>query len=78
MKEIEQKADEIIKRYKTLLKNQRYEDDIDIVKQCAIQSVNHTIEVLNSANIRDDSQERMINRLLDEQIELKKILENRL
>jgi hypothetical protein len=75
MKELEQKADEMLRQ------NGHYADFYRVEKadiHLAIQSVNHTIEVLEGSNIQADNQERLINSLINEQIELKKILESRL
>ena len=78
MKELEQKADLLIQQ---LIKCVDYDfKDIliekEIIIQCAIQSVTHTIEVLENEN-KKLFQGTLLNEVINEQIELKKILENR-
>ena len=74
MKELEQKAEilRIIKKYR----DGEYLDVgvNEIYNLCAIQSVNHTIALLE----RMDKEIYNIEPYLHEQIELKKILESRL
>jgi hypothetical protein len=84
MKELEQKALDLIDKHLPNVRGaDRYNYNLEqmnvfIAKQHAIKSVTHTIEVLEGSNIQADNQERLINSLINEQIELKKILEGRL
>ena len=71
MKELDQKADEMLRQ------NGHYADFYRVEKadiHLAIQSVNYTIALLE----RMDKEIYNIEPYLDEQIEIKKILENRL
>ena len=84
MKELEQKADEMLRQ------NGHYADFYRVEKadiHLAIQSVSHTIETLEKQKERFERNglfessnhiEYELNRTINEQIELKKILENRL
>ena len=79
MKELEQKADELVSKHLPFAKTwDCYWDEPSEEKneiKSAIQSVNHTIVVLESIKhqIDEDNYQFIIN----EQIELKKILEGR-
>ncbi len=84
MKELEEKADELIDKFRKYVDSEGGETSFTYSKRqetknatkSAIQSVNHTIEVLESIKhqIDEDNYQFIIN----EQIELKKILEGRL
>lgn len=76
---IKEKADALIANQLSrliLIKSKRY-NMIDVIKH-TILSVEHTIEVLNNSNIKDDGQERLINGLIAEQTELLTELKSRL
>lgn len=90
MKELEQKAEQLIEKQRLYLEevysdaieyDQMKLDDKDIIHSC-IMGVNHTIESLEMVIQHDKKRYGITNRgakiELDEQIELKKILEGRL
>jgi hypothetical protein len=74
MKELEQKALDLL--YNHSIINPLHNDEEDI--KHAIQSVNHTIDILEKLQKVFKRGYLCVNELLDEQIELKKILEGRL
>jgi hypothetical protein len=82
MKELEQKAEQLIDKFRKYVDSEGGETSFTYSKrqetknatQCAIQSVTHTIALLE----RMDKEIYNIEPYLDEQIELKKILESRL
>ena len=84
MEELEQKADELIKKHLPFARtwdcywDEPSEEKNDI--KSAIQSVNYTIGVLERSisDIADLYDKDVISIYIDEQIELKKILEGRL
>jgi hypothetical protein len=79
--EIRMKARERIAVYENLLTNNGYYRDIMTAKCCAIQSVNHAINCLEAVIKHDKERYGITSRgasiQLDEQLELKKILEQR-
>lgn len=76
MKELEKKADELIDNYYWMF-GDGYTGTLHIL--CAIHSVKHAIEVLENLKEQlDIFKPYEVDIILDEQIELKKILENRL
>ena len=89
MKELEQKAEQLIEKQRLYLGevysdaieyDQMKLDDKDIIHSC-IMGVNHTIETLEKVLQEEKNLyggNRIISEHLDEQIELKKILEGRL
>jgi hypothetical protein len=90
MKELEEKADKLVEKFKSITsyKYQEYagahysifEHDKETLTQCAIQSVNHTIYTLKKLKkvMAYKVDALNIEEAINEQIELKKILEGRL
>jgi hypothetical protein len=87
MKELEQKAEQLIEKQRLYLEevysdaieyDQMKLDDKDIIHSC-IMGVNHTIETLNLAyqHITGLENKQDLAEIIEEQIELKKILEGR-
>ncbi len=83
MKDIEIKANGLIEFFWTEIEDNDYQTrkmSFNQATQCAIQSVNHTIEVLEKVkdDISDFWYKGNVIVAINEQIELKKILEGRL
>jgi hypothetical protein len=82
MKELEQKADELVSKHLPFAKTwdcywDKPSEEKNHIK-AAIQSVNYTIDILEKLQKVFKRGYLCVNELLDEQIELKKILESRL
>jgi len=83
--ETKKAADNLVESYWTdveeIVNNECIKMTFNMAVHCAIQSVNHTIEVLDELKMSMDGNNYALDDveiLLDEQLELKKILEGRL
>jgi hypothetical protein len=80
MKDLEKIADELVEKfvpYSDTL-NSGQEGEIINATQCAIESVNYTIETLNEIIKKEFIDDIALNNAIAEQLKLKKILEGRL
>jgi hypothetical protein len=76
MKDLEKIADNLVWKFLPKLEGWTDDSKTNLAIKCAIESVNHTILVLEAEN-KKLFQGTLLNEVIAEQLELKKILEQR-